>query len=400
MRMSLGVALCESGAETGDRALRRADAALYQLKARKDCPDRWWHLDGAVIAALPHTSGPATASERPEDGDLPIRRVLSLAPAHRERLFTGGLCMYFQPVIDLHSGKVHLLEALSRLRLKDGSVLPPAAFVPHLSEKDTHLLFREGLEQSLAQLASWNSTGHRLRISINLHPSTLLVPECTQWVASALDRHNMAPDRLVLELLEDAVADRETKRRTSDELLALGVGLAQDDLGAGHSDLRRLTALAFDTVKIEHRLVAQLNTSPIPTLTFLSTMVTMGHEMGWNVVAEGLEDAGITEAAMILGIRYGQGYHLSAPMPAEQVPDWISTLRPPAQHGPARTFAGGLAFHWKAVRLDSFHPGPLEACPLTDLLFRAESTSEVLAWHQDLHNPSAQHAQASAQLMQ
>jgi diguanylate cyclase (GGDEF)-like protein len=399
VRMSLGMALSAPTVETGDQVLRRADAALYHLKAHKGDRDKWWRLDNMAVTAQSQGTGPILSSEGQGDGPGKGASPLLLS-AHRERLFSGGLLMYFQPVVDLDSGKVHLFEALSRLSLQDGTIQPPSAFVPYLSENDTNLLFRQGLQQSLAQLTAWESTGHRLRVSLNVHPATLLNPDCTQWVASALDRHRITPDRLVLELLEEPVEDRETKRRTVDELLALGVGLAQDDLGAGHSNLRRLTALAFDTVKLDHRLVAQLGTSPIPTLTFLSTMVTMGQDMGWNVVAEGLEDAGITEAATILGIRYGQGYHLAAPMPADDVPAWLSTFRAPARSGPVRTFTGALAFHWKSVRLDSFHHGRLEGCRLTEFLAQTDATGEAIGWHQDMHDPSAEHGKVSARLMQ
>ena len=308
--------------------------------------------------------------------------------------------MYFQPVLDLDTGKIHLLEALARLHLKDGTIQAPSAFLPRLSEEDTNQLFRDSLDQTLGHLAAWGSAGNRLRASINLHPSTLLDPDCTHWVASALDHHHLTPDRLVIELLEDRAEDSEAQRRTFNELLALGVGMAQDDLGAGHSSLRRLTAVAFDTVKIDHRVIAQLNTSPIPTLTFLTTMIRMGQDMGWHVVAEGLEDHGLTEAAIILGIPYGQGYHIARPMPAEQVPAWIADFRPPPGPGPVRTLLGALAFHWQYARFDSPHPGPVETCPLTGFLSESIPDEDATNWHHQQHTPAGDHAPAGTELLQ
>ncbi|MGA8791258.1 MAG: EAL domain-containing protein, partial [Paenarthrobacter sp.] len=256
------------------------------------------------------------------------------------------------------------------------------------------------LDQALKQLAAWDSLGHQLRVSVNIHPATLLEPQCPAWVASALDRHEVAPHRLVLELLEDYVADHQSRQWAFDELLALGVRIAQDDLGAGHSNIRRLTALAFDTVKIDHRVTAQIHTSPIPTLTFLAAMTTMGENMGWHVVAEGLEDAGITEAATLTGIPYGQGYDIARPMPAEQVLGWISESTASGRQGRVQTFPGALAFHWQFARLTSPHPGPLENCPLTSFLATNEPAGNAMEWHRQQHATTPNQSLTAAKLLQ
>lgn len=398
--MSLGLALYAPTIESGGAVLRRADAALYDLKSRKAHRTRWWQLDDRAAASLPGHDAPHTPLTRPVKSGTGTSLSPSVSQTQRDRLFSGGLRMYFQPVVDLRHGKLHLLEALARLCLEDGTILPPGAFLPQLNEEDTSKLFREVLEQTLKQLADWDSLGPELRASVNLHPRTLLEPQCPNWVASALDRHNIAPHRLVLELLEDGVDDSHANHHAFNELLALGVGMAQDDLGAGHSSIRRLTALAFDTVKIDHRVTAQINTSPIPTLTFLATLTTMGQNMGWKVIAEGLEDAGITEAATILGIPYGQGYHIARPMPAEQIPAWISEFQTSNRQNRIQTFLGALAFHWQFARLASPHPGPLESCPLTSFLATSSSTGKATEWHHQQHAASKDHVLTAAKLLQ
>lgn len=399
VRMSMGMSLCPPGTDASKTVLRRADAALRDLRARKAGHSRWWQLDRTPAAAAPDGSRPGTAAsgswESGPGTDLPAPD----APEYRHRLFTGGLRMFFQPVIDLRTGEVHLLEALARLALEDGTILPPAAFLPLLTDEDTEQLFQTGLEQALGHLRIWDAQGHRLRVSVNLPPSALRNSDCAQWVASALDRHNIAPHRLVVELLEDHAEDGDTQRRNFNELLTLGVGMAMDDLGAGHSSLRRLTAAAFSTVKIDHLILAQLRTSPIPTATFLATMIRMGQDMGWHVVAEGLEDAGITEAAAILGIPYGQGYHLGRPMPAESVPAWIVDFTLPPRHGPVRTLPGALAYHWQFARLDSPHPGPLDTCPITPILAREPSPTAAAKWHQQQHTGAADHLESATALL-
>lgn len=401
IRMSLGLALYAPNEETGDAVLRRADAALYDLKSRKAHRTQWWQLETSTATRLPRHDRPDTTPPNgPQKSGPGTSLPPSISQAQRDRLFSGGLRMYFQPVIDLRNGKLYLLEALARLCLEDGTILAPGAFLPQLNEEDTSRLFRDGLEQTLKQLATWDSLGHQLRASVNLPPTTLLDPQCPKWVASALDRHNIAPHRLVLELLEDHVDDRQTRNHAFNELLAIGVGMAQDDLGAGHSSIRRLTALAFDTVKIDHRVTAQINTSPIPTLTFLATLTAMGQNMGWQVVAEGLEDAGITEAASILGIPYGQGYHIARPMPAEQIPTWISEFHPNCPQGRIQTLPGALAFHWQYARLASPHPGPLESCPLTGFLATGSSAGKATEWHNQQHTYTQDHVPTAAKLLQ
>lgn len=130
MRMSLGMALCVPTTETGDPVIRRADAATYHLKAHKSDRDKWWRLDKIAVTAQPQGRVPVPAPEGPEDHDLPRGTSSLLPPAHRERLFSGGLLMYFQPVVNLDNGEVHLFEALSRLSLQDGTILPPGSVCP------------------------------------------------------------------------------------------------------------------------------------------------------------------------------------------------------------------------------------------------------------------------------
>lgn len=395
--MSLGLTLCPSDEEGGTAALRRARSVLHQLKTHRAGRTRWWHLDHN--AAAPDGSGPPPAAVGTGEARPGTALSPSTADAYRHRLFTGGLSMYYQPVIELRTGEIRFLEALARLVLEDGTVLPPGAFVPLLNDEDMDRLFRTGLEQVLRQLAAWDAQGEQLSVSVNLPPSVLLHPDCAQWVASALARHNIAPHRLIVELLENRAEDSDTQKRTFNELLTLGVGMALDDLGAGHSSLRRLTALSFSTVKIDHHLLSQLRTTPVPTCTFLATMIQMGRDMGWRLVAEGLEDAGISEAAAILGIPYGQGYHLARPMPAGDVPAWIADFHLPPRDGPVRTAVGALAYHWQFARFDSPHPGPLDTCPITSFLSGTPSSRAAMAWHELQHRDAAGYRQASSKLL-
>jgi hypothetical protein len=109
-----------------------------------------------------------------------------------------------------------------------------------------------------------------------------------------------------------------------------------------------------------------------------------------TVVAEGLEDLGMTEAVAVLGARYGQGYHLARPMPAADVPGWTADFESRESPRQVRTALGALAFHWKFLRLGSPHPHAVEVCPFTGYLeSRGESRGDVHRWHAQQHRAAS-----------
>ena len=318
--------------------------------------------------------------------------------SYRERLLDGGLRMHMQPVVDLRTGSTYLVEALARLELDDGTLISPAAFLPLLDERDIALLFRQALDQVLGQLAEWDRTGLHLTASINLAPSTLRDPACVQWVAAALERHAIEPSRLGIELLETDVLHDGVQLETFAELGALGVGLAMDDFGSGHSGLRRLMRMPFDAVKIDGEIVSQLQVRPVPALAMLATLIQMGRDHGWDIVVEGLEDAALTEAAMILGAPYGQGFFICRPMPAQGIPAWLDQASALPDSGVVNTLLGALTYHWMANRVGAPHTGPYDTCPITAVLAR-EDDQEATEWHRQQHATASTTPESSERLL-
>jgi PAS domain S-box-containing protein len=345
------------------------------------------HIAGSDTLHLPPTTRSRAATE-----SVPTTH------SYRERVLDGGLRMHMQPVIDLRTGSTYLVEALARLELEDGTLISPGAFLPLLTEQDVALLFRLALDHVLAQLAEWDQTGLRLAASVNLAPSTLRDPDCVRWVADALERHAIEPSRLGLELLETDVLHDGVQLEAFAELGALGVGLAMDDFGARHSSLRRLMRMPFDAVKIDGELVAQLRVRPVPALAILATLIQMGRDNSWDIVVEGLEDAGLTEAATILGAPYGQGFFLSRPMPAQDIPDWLEGADGPPCDGEIRTILGALAYHWMAHRVGAPHTGPHDACPITAIL-ADENDQAAIEWHQQQHLTASAPSESSDRLL-
>ena len=311
-----------------------------------------------------------------------------LADAYRQCLFAGGLAMYLQPVIDLRSGEVHSVEALARLVMPEGSVIPPGQFLPQLGNTELDRLFRLGLAQVLDWLVAQPARFDRLGVSINLAPSTLLHPDCTAWVAEALRRRDLAPNRLHIELLETQELHSEAQRHSIEQLARLGVRLSMDDLGSGYSSLDRLSRLPFDVIKIDQGLLATIRTHPMRVISLVGSLIQMAHDLQRAAVVEGLEDTDAVEAVSLLGATLGQGFGLCRPMPMGQASEWLRDFHPTPPAPRVATGLGALAYHWRYVR--ALHAPPshtdLATCPLTDFLrVAAPRDEQVAGWHAQLH---------------
>lgn len=297
---------------------------------------------------------------------------------------TGTLEMYMQPIIDLTDGSTVVVEALARLVMPDGRTLSAAAFVPTLSPVELEKLFIEGLDQALRHLAEWDKGGLELAVSVNLDPFTLSNRLCSTWVRDALRRNGVEPRRLTLELLETQAVNSACQRAVIAELGALGVQLAIDDLGSGHSNLERLAHIPFDLVKIDSGIMAGFGTAPLQTLKIAFALVQLSKEMGRIAVIEGLETREMLGVASALGAPLGQGYAISRPMPAAEIPEWITQKHRLGDPRNYRTAAAVLAYHWRYSR-DSRHPGDLADCPATRFLDTIVSKQPVREWHAAQH---------------
>ena len=311
---------------------------------------------------------------------------------YRQRLFSGGLQMYVQPMVDLYTGHCLKVEALARLVTESGRVVPPGLFIPLLGDTELDRLFRQGLEQSLDQLVQWDAQGITVGLALNLPPSTLLDPDCAGWVESALRTHGVSPGRLTLELLETEAVDSEIKDAAIAKLIGLGIKLAMDDLGSGYSSLQRLANVPFDTIKVDQSLLVNICEAPVKTLSLISAIIQMGIDFDHNVVVEGLEDGGMIEAAVMLGARQGQGFGIARPMPMDAFAGWYRSTRPLVKPEKLETPLGALAFHWRATRQGKQHTADLSQCPLTAFLSRQRGHKEAEHWHAALHatDPSAE----------
>ncbi|TDV39425.1 EAL domain-containing protein (putative c-di-GMP-specific phosphodiesterase class I) [Paraburkholderia caballeronis] len=268
-------------------------------------------LLGCAIARLGGTHGIREA--------IPIGDRQHLAALVR----SDALLTYYQPLLDPHSGAVTKVEGLARIADGD-SLLTPGQFLPALVLDDLLAMYVRGLERALADRAAWLADGLELGLSFNLPPAGLSDIRYFDATCSALERHGFPPTQLTLEVLEtEDLSLSHGEHAILSRFKALGVMLAQDDLGSGHSGLARLRQMPFDWIKIDRDMVKMHGDDAIEVLRFVYQLVRLGHAMGKRVVAEGIESTELLDALATLGVDLVQGFAVARPMPAAEVVPWM-----------------------------------------------------------------------------
>lgn len=305
-------------------------------------------------------------------------RAYSARTSYLSRLRAGEVEMLFQPIVELRTGQVYKVEALARL-LGDYRLLLPAEFLPAFGDEELIRLFELGLDQSLEAMGRWSEHGLDIGVCLNLPAVSSADERYVALVERALSRHHVEPSRLTLELLETGyIAGRPRWRsQVLDQFKALGVRLAQDDLGSGYSSLLRLRDIAFDDVKLDQSLIRGEEFGPRGALNFIHPLTSLAHSMGLHVIVEGLENDGLIEAAYMLGADAGQGYGISRPIHARDVPGWAKGFRLDIDRDNPMTRLGGLAAHvaWEQ-RVAAIARGAMavpevdEPCPLDTYIDR------------------------------
>jgi len=255
-----------------------------------------------------------------------------------------SLLTYYQPLLDPRSGAIAKVEALARLADGD-SLLLPAQFLPAMVLDDLLEIYVRGLDRALADRRRWLADGIELNISCNLPPAALSDIRYFAATREALERHACPPAQLTLEVLETGdLSLSHGEHAILSRFKSLGVLLAQDDLGAGHSGLGRLRQLPFDWIKIDRDMVKMDGGDALDVLRFVYQLVRLGHAMGKRVVAEGIESAELVDALATLGVDLVQGYAVAKPMPPDEVVSWVRAYRfdRGASHGAALTQLASL----------------------------------------------------------
>jgi diguanylate cyclase (GGDEF)-like protein len=299
--VSVGVAELTATDTDAVQPMRRADIAMYNAK---------WQRSGVEFY-------------RDEiDRRTPAR--LSMLGDLRTAIEQHELEVVYQPKLDLGTGAIIGAEALVRWEHATRGVVSPAEFVrvaedTGLIKELTDLVLARGI----ATLARLRAGGMRLGLSVNLSTHDLFDSRLPERVRGYLDRHGVDPGAITLEITESSLfVDAPRTRATIDELHAVGLRLAVDDFGTGYSSLSYLRRLPVHELKIDQTFVAGMLTDPQDEVIVRST-IDLGHNLGLQVVAEGVESIPVLDRLAHFGCDVAQGYGIAAPMHVDRLVEWV-----------------------------------------------------------------------------
>ncbi len=299
--LSFGVSAYPQDATTAEQLLHHADAALRQA-----C------RSGREVVAY-------SECERSED-----RPNIELERAFEAAMEQSELVLHFQPKVDLDTGFVTGLEALSRWTTNDGRSVSPDCFIK-LAERNGLILPLTlwSFDAALRECRSWQSTLPGVSVAINLSATLLAEPELTDLVQQALTLWELPAELLTLEITESAVMSHvESSLDALQRLSELGVRLSLDDFGTGYSSLAYLKKLPVDELKIDRVFVGDM-LSTNEDRCIVQAVIDLAQNFGLTVVAEGPEDEGTLDALTLMGCAQAQGYVVARPMPAEAIVGWL-----------------------------------------------------------------------------
>ena len=239
-----------------------------------------------------------------------------------QALRSGQLVPYFQPEVELSSGRVVAAESLARWEHPDYGTLPPALFTP-LAESLGLMgeLTRLMLGQSLAQHRTWAAAGWVVPVSVNVGPDCVTDPAFPGVVAEFLRSEQVPGPMLALEVSEQTGTAAVSSSFFA-QLAEFGVRVALDDFGTGFASLESLGGWPVDELKLDMSLVRPIagNSS---FRTIVRTTIDLAHQLGVKVVAEGVDSEAVRSELLSLGCDLAQGFLLGRPMPADAFTDWL-----------------------------------------------------------------------------
>lgn len=305
---SIGVAVYPEDGHTPQALIQHADAAMYRAKANGRNRFHFYNhrLDNEQ-------------SERVE-----LENALFHALRHDE------FELHYQPQVEIRSGRVVGVEALIRWHRPGHGMVSPANFIPLAEENG--LITEIGswvLERACAQLHEWQQAGLDLRVSVNLSAPQLDDAQFCNKVARCLNRYELDPSQLELELTESIIMKHVDQTiRLLEQLDQMGVHLSVDDFGTGYSSLSYLKRFPLNKLKIDQSFVREICVDP-DDATICRTIISMAENLNLTVIAEGVEEADQLAMLAEFGCHQYQGYLFSRPVPAEQIPALFTNTEQP-----------------------------------------------------------------------
>jgi diguanylate cyclase (GGDEF)-like protein len=300
---SVGISIAPNDGGNADQLLKNGDMALYRAKAEGRRTYRFF--------------------EPEMDARMQARRLLELDL--REALARGQFEIYYQPLLNLDRGEVSCFEALLRWHHPARGTVSPAEFIPLAEEIGLIVPIGEWvLKQACLDAASWPKS---IRLAVNLSPTQFRNSRLLSTIVEALDASGLRPSQLELEVTETVLlANTQATLAMLEQIHMLGVHIAMDDFGTGYSSLSYLRSFPFDKIKIDQSFVkdgADVNSS----VAIIRAVTSLGSSLGMQTTAEGIETAEQLERVRKEGCTEAQGFLLSRPLPAREIPAMLERTR-------------------------------------------------------------------------
>jgi diguanylate cyclase (GGDEF)-like protein len=294
----IGIAIYPEHGRDAETLLKNADAALSQ--AQKYSSNNYQYYDLALNSQA--------------------YELLTLENLLHSALEKDEFFLYYQPIVNVTTGKIVKMEALLRWQNPQLGLVPPNVFIP-LAEENGKIIPIGGwvLETACLQNKVWQKMGlPSIKISVNLSARQFQQTNLVSTILNILKQTQLSPNSLELEITESiTMQDTELTKTILKEINALGIALSMDDFGTGYSSLSYLKQFPFDTLKIDRSFIKDLSASS-QDIAIVDAIITLGHGLNLNVVAEGVETVELKNLLLDLGCEYIQGYLFSKPLPADE----------------------------------------------------------------------------------
>ena len=302
VKASIGITLVPLHGDNVDDLLRRADLAMYDAKR----------------------AGTGYALFATEQEETPARR-LALLGELRQCIERAELVLHYQPKVDLGTGEIVGVEALTRWNHPSGRLFLPVDFMPEVEGSELMLPMTEWvINEALGQLRAWRDEGYDLTMAVNLGARCLVEGnEFFQTVSGLIRAWDVPPEKLTFELTESALIDVGAPGLLT-QLQNLDERLSIDDFGTGYSSLVYLQRLPVVEIKADKSFVMTM-CSVNDDAVIVRSIIDLAHNLGVRVVAEGVEDKATMDLLNEYGCDEAQGYYFSRPLRGEDLLEWLGT---------------------------------------------------------------------------
>lgn len=259
-----------------------------------------------------------------------IRHSKNNSMIHREvmgALDNGQITPWFQPQVSTITGKITGFEALARWEHPDRGIILPSAFLPAIEEMSLQERLCEViLSGSLSALRNWDKSDYKVpTIAVNFSSEELSNPKLCEKISWELDRYELTPERLCVEILENVVADSQDDviARSIQKLAEIGCRIDLDDFGTGHASIANIRRFSVHRIKIDRSFITRIDRDS-EQKSMVAAILTMAERLEIETLAEGVET--ISEHAMLteLGCGHVQGFSIAKPMPIAETANWMT----------------------------------------------------------------------------